>query len=70
VSVALAILAACGDRSDEQNGSDAITAADAEPLYFSNWEGEIGGNTLAEFQRRTGIPVVVDPIADYVSLQT
>jgi putrescine transport system substrate-binding protein len=69
--VALATLAACGDRSDRQNGADdAVAAIDAEPLYFSNWEGEIGGNTLAEFQRRTGIQVVVDPIADNVSLQT
>jgi putrescine transport system substrate-binding protein len=71
VIVALALFAACGDRSDGQDGlADSATAVDVEPLYFSNWEGEIGGDTLAEFQRRTGIRVIVEPIADNVSLQT
>ncbi|MGH8310366.1 MAG: extracellular solute-binding protein [Steroidobacteraceae bacterium] len=36
----------------------------------SIWVGEIGRNTLADFRRRTGIRVVVEEIADNVSLQT
>jgi putrescine transport system substrate-binding protein len=69
--VALLMCAACGDRADESDGRDvAATAVAAEPLYFSNWEGEIGPNTLADFERRSGIRVIVEPIADNVSLQT
>lgn len=56
-----------GDSSDERAGA---AAGDAATLYFSNWDGEIGPNTLAEFQRRTGIRVVVDSIPDNVTLQT
>ena len=67
--MASALLVACsGHNGTSQTAPGTATAA--APLYFSNWEGEIGHNTLAEFKRRTGIPVVVDPIADNVSLQT
>lgn len=67
ISVAvLAVSAACGGSDRSPAGS----AAEAPTLYFSNWDGEIGPNTLAEFKRRTGIAVVVDEIADNVSLQT
>lgn len=64
----LAVLGACGGGQDESGNKRA--AMTPEPVYFSNWEGEIGPNTLAEFQRRSGIPVVIDVIADNVSLQT
>ncbi len=70
-AVVLALVVACGgDSGDSTNDRDPATAADSAPLYFSNWDGEIGRNTLAEFQRRSGIPVVVDEIADNVSLLT
>jgi putrescine transport system substrate-binding protein len=45
-------------------------ASEPATLYFSNWEGEIGPDTLSEFERRTGINVVLDDIPDNVSLQT
>jgi putrescine transport system substrate-binding protein len=66
LALALFFLAACGDRppaTSQPSGS-------AEPLYFANWAGEIGTDTLAEFERRTGIRVVVDEIVDNVTLQT
>ncbi len=67
----LVLVAACGSPSGgSADKRDAAAVADPGPLYFSNWDGEIGRNTLAEFERRTGIPVVVDEIADNVSLQT
>lgn len=68
ISAALLMLAAaCGDNSEE-----ATTPAQshATTLYFSNWDGEIGPDTLTEFKRRTGIAVVVEEIPDNVSLQT
>jgi len=68
LAVMLAVLGACGGGQDESGNKRAATTP--EPVYFSNWEGEIGPNTLAEFQRRSGIPVVIDVIADNVSLQT
>jgi putrescine transport system substrate-binding protein len=64
----LSLLAACG--SDAGRTAHTAAAADSGPLYFSNWEGEIAPNTLPEFQRRTGIRVVVEDIPDNVSLQT
>jgi len=64
----LSVVGACGSGHDDS--ADKRAATTSGPLYFSNWEGEIGPNTLAEFQRRTGIPVVVELIADNVSLQT
>ena len=63
----LAFATACGGDSGR---SAATTASESRTLYFSNWDGEIGPNTLAEFERRTGISVVVDEIPDNVSLQT
>jgi putrescine transport system substrate-binding protein len=65
--LAILALAACGD--DSQRAAQNSGARE-QTLYFSNWDGEIGPNTLAEFERRTGIAVVVDEIADNVSLQT
>jgi putrescine transport system substrate-binding protein len=62
----LALASACGGDGELSAGS----TAESQTLYFSNWDGEIGPNTLAEFERRTGISVVVDEIADNVSLQT
>ena len=44
--------------------------AAAAPLYFSISEGEIGPHTLTDFERQSGIHVVVDEIVDNVSLQT
>ena len=49
---------------------DAATDTPATRLYFANWEGEIGPDTVPEFERRTGLKVAVDSIADNVSLQT
>ncbi|MGQ0834868.1 MAG: extracellular solute-binding protein [Gammaproteobacteria bacterium] len=64
-AAALCLSVAC------DNGPDSgAAAAERELLFFSNWDGEIGRNTLAEFRRRTGIRVVVEEIADNVSLQT
>jgi len=64
--IGLPFLAACGpaNRPTEPAGAAAAT------LYFSNWEGEIGPDTLSEFERRTAIHVVIDDIPDNVSLQT
>lgn len=69
VVVVLALLVACAGGSDPPDSIDAAGASGG-PLYFSNWEGEIGPNTLAEFERRSGIRVIVDEIVDNVSLQT
>lgn len=60
------LVAACSSGDPDESREPATT----EPLYFSNWDGEIGANTLSEFQRRTGTRVVVDEIVDNVSLQT
>lgn len=62
----LALVSACGGDGERS----ARSTAESQTLYFSNWDGEIGPNTLTEFERRTGIAVVVDEIADNVSLQT
>jgi putrescine transport system substrate-binding protein len=59
-------IAACG--GDPQPAEKS--AGQTQTLYFSNWDGEIGPNTLAEFERSAGISVVVEEIADNVSLQT
>jgi len=67
----LAFLSACnGKPGDGASPKGAAVSGGATTLYFSNWEGEIGGNTLPEFERRTGIRVVVEEIPDNVSLQT
>ncbi|HEY7378356.1 MAG TPA: extracellular solute-binding protein [Steroidobacteraceae bacterium] len=66
VLTASALLVSC--HSSEQPAARA--AGEGATLYFSNWEGEIGPDTLAEFQRRTSIHVVMDDIPDNVSLQT
>ena len=67
VPILVLVLPACGSESQEPPGPDES----APPvLYFSNWDGEIGPDTLAEFRRRTGISVVVEEIPDNVSLQT
>lgn len=70
-AIVLACAVACG--SDPGGSTDkpkSARAADVGPLYFSNWDGEIGRNTLAEFRRRSGINVIVEDIPDNVSLQT
>lgn len=69
LAIALALLGACSGADDSSRQRTAV-ADPSEPLYFSNWDGEIGRDTLAQFQRRSGIPVVVDEIVDNVSLQT
>ena len=66
-AVGMLALAACGDGSQEATPN---SGGREQTLYFSNWDGEIGPDTLAEFERRTGIAVAVDEIADNVSLQT
>ena len=63
IAGALLVATGCG-------GSDHSTSNGASTLYFANWDGEIGPNTLAEFKRRTGISVSVESIPDNVSLQT
>jgi putrescine transport system substrate-binding protein len=64
--IGLPWLASCGP-TDSPTGQ---APSDAATLYFSNWEGEIGPDTLSEFERRAGIHVVMDDIPDNVSLQT
>lgn len=66
-ALGLTLLAACGGVGGTAHKA---AAADAAPLYFANWEGEIGPNTLPGFEQRTGIHVVVEDIPDNVSLQT
>jgi len=64
--IALPILTSCG-QGERSAGQKTVAPA---TLYFSNWEGEIGHDTLAGFEHRTGINVVMDDIPDNVSLQT
>ncbi|HZF16818.1 MAG TPA: extracellular solute-binding protein [Steroidobacteraceae bacterium] len=61
--IALAAIAGC-ERDAPRTAESATT------LYFYNWEGEIGANTLPGFEHRTGIRVSVEEIPDNVSLQT
>lgn len=69
--LAALLLAACdGGPDDPASTLEPADATDRGPLYFSNWDGEIGPHTLAEFRRRSGIQVIVDEIVDNVSLQT
>ncbi|HKZ74800.1 MAG TPA: extracellular solute-binding protein [Steroidobacteraceae bacterium] len=69
--LAAGAFAACSERSASLEAARAAgTHTEPEVLYFSNWDGEIGPNTLQDFERRTGIRVVVEDIADNVSLQT
>ncbi len=61
------LLSACA--SPEPDAPAATT--DSTPiLYFANWDGEIGPTTLADFERETGIRVVVESLVDNVTLQT
>ena len=56
------VLSGCGSHGGGNGGAgDARTAA-AEPkvLYIYNWADYIGRNTIAEFERTTGIKVVYD----------
>jgi putrescine transport system substrate-binding protein len=55
---------------DAADGRQGLAAGNAAILYFSNWDGEIAPSTLDDFQRRTGVRVVVDSIPDNVTLQT
>ncbi len=67
-ALVLTLVAACsGDVGRTAHKAETV---DSAPLYFSNWEGEIGRNTLPGFEQRTGIHVVVEDIPDNVSLQT
>jgi putrescine transport system substrate-binding protein len=66
ILLAAALLASC--HSSDPTARQG--AAERSTLYFSNWEGEIGPNTLVDFERRTGIHVVMDDIPDNVTLQT
>lgn len=73
VSCAVLLLALTGCSGDIEDAADdkaSPAAGDATTLYFSNWDGEIGPSTLEDFQRRTGIRVVVESIPDNVTLQT
>jgi putrescine transport system substrate-binding protein len=65
ILIALPLLTSC-----DHGRQAAPDNAQSTTLYFSNWEGEIGRNTLAEFESRTGIHVVLDDIPDNVTLQT
>jgi putrescine transport system substrate-binding protein len=68
---ALALVAACGSHRDvPANNGVSAAPPNSAPLYFSNWAGEIGPHTLTDFQRRSGIRVVVDDLVDNVTLQT
>ncbi len=68
-ALALAVLAGCGGPSDPRRPGPAPEAEPAR-LYFANWNDEIGPDTLAGFERRSGIHVVTDEIVDNVTLQT
>jgi putrescine transport system substrate-binding protein len=67
----LLLISACGGKPDDGgNQRDGAAHIRSTTLYFSNWEGEIGRNTLPEFEHRTGIRVVVEDLIDNVTLQT
>ena len=58
VAMATALVSACG--SDPQATAGGKNAPEEKVLYVYNWADYIGKNTLAEFERATGIKVVYD----------
>jgi putrescine transport system substrate-binding protein len=58
VAVATAVISACG--SDPHATADGKGAPEEKVLYVYNWADYIGKNTLADFERATGIKVVYD----------
>ncbi len=58
VTVATALISGCG--ADPQATSDGRGAPEEKLLYVYNWADYIGKNTLADFERETGIKVVYD----------
>lgn len=56
--------------SSKAAAGNAPASAKPVTLYFADWSGEIGRNTLAQFEERTGIHVEVEDVVDNVSLQT
>jgi putrescine transport system substrate-binding protein len=63
------VLSACDSRSPADTMAAARSAASSE-VRFTNWDGEIGPTTHADFERSTGIRVVPDEIVDNATLQT
>ncbi len=58
VAMATALLSACG--SDPHATAGGKEAPEEKVLYVYNWADYIGKNTLADFERATGIKVVYD----------
>ena len=58
VAMAAALVSACG--SDPHATADGKDAPEEKVLYVYNWADYIGKNTLADFERATGIKVVYD----------
>jgi len=58
VAVATALISGCG--SDPHATADGRGAPEEKLLYVYNWADYIGKNTLADFERETGIKVVYD----------
>ena len=58
VAVATALISGCG--SDPHATADGRVAPEEKLLYVYNWADYIGKNTLADFERETGIKVVYD----------
>ncbi len=54
----LALLTACGDKSDA--GKDAGAAAEAKVVNVYNWSDYIADDTIPNFQKATGIKVIYD----------
>jgi putrescine transport system substrate-binding protein len=58
VAMATALVSACG--SDPHATAGGKNAPEEKALYVYNWADYIGKNTLADFERATGIKVVYD----------
>ena len=57
-ALAAALLSACGGGSHSATGKDADKGAEQRVLNIYNWADYIGHNTIAEFEKSTGIKVV------------
>jgi putrescine transport system substrate-binding protein len=58
VAMATALISACG--SDPQPMAGGAAAPEEKVLYVYNWSDYIGKNTVADFERATGIKVIYD----------
>ena len=50
-----ALIAACGGSSKSEGGSSTTTGAGAKTLFFENWPAYIDEETVANFEKATGI---------------